>query len=110
MSTAALFCKRCDCIVLKAGVGEVVERKSELINDQTGVTENVESWIFVRDMFAFENVAFSREYANLVVGERLLTCAGCEKGIFGKATKKGDGPEAKMESLIDPLRLSTKRK
>jgi hypothetical protein len=107
MSISSLYCTRCNCIVLKSGVGVVVEESSELMTDQ-GAVETVASWIAVEDMFSFENVAFSRDHKSLEGGGRLLTCAGCEKGIFGKAVKKGDGPEAKFESLIDPSRLKAK--
>lgn len=104
MSVSTLSCKRCGCIVLKAGVGVLLDQASDLMKDD-GSVETVSSWISVRDMFAFENVAFSRDHKSLIAGERLLTCAGCEKGIFGKAVKHGDGPDAKMESLVDPTRL-----
>jgi hypothetical protein len=112
MSATSLYCKRCGVIVIKAGVGVLVEANeatsTELMSDD-GTVEEISTWISVRDMFSFENVGFSREHKSIVSGERLLTCAGCEKGIFGRAVKKGDGPEAKMESLLAPSRLKNEK-
>ena len=95
-----LVCKRCRVVVLKRGKGTLFSQPSELRCDDREGTETLGEWIAVKDMFTFENIAFSRDFKNLPGGERLLTCAGCEKGILGKALPHGEGPDIKMESMV----------
>ncbi len=106
-----MHCKRCALLVLRGGKGVVVREEAELVLESDGNSnEVVEKWIEVKDMYDFDNVAFSREHKNLPGGKRLLTCAGCEKGIFGKAVPIGNGPEVKMQSMVAPGRLEAKKK
>ncbi len=104
-----LYCKRCGLVVLKGAKGVAVQEESELLLDgENQGSEVVTAWISVKDMYDFENVAFSRQHKNLPGGLRLLTCAGCEKGILGKAVPVGEGPDVKMQSMLAPARLNCK--
>jgi hypothetical protein len=104
-----LSCKRCGVVVLKGAKGVAVQEEGELQMDgENAGSERITQWISVKNMFDFENVAFSRQHKNLAGGLRLLTCAGCEKGILGKAMPVGEGPDIKMESLVAPGRLNSK--
>lgn len=104
------YCKRCGLVVLLGGKGERWENSLGLkVPKEASDTlewEDVEWFLKVATQFDFENVCFSRDHKNLPGGMRILTCAGCERGILGVAQPIGEGPDIKMTSFLLAARVS----
>jgi hypothetical protein len=106
----ACWCKRCGLIVLLAGKGEHWSNELGLKVPKEGTEqlewEDAEWFLRVATQFDFENVCFSRDHKNLPGGTRILTCAGCERGVLGVAQPTGTGPDIKMTSFLLANRVS----
>lgn len=101
------YCVHCGLVILKTQNATAVSKSDTLVVDKAGggETEEVTEWFHVADQFSFENCAFTRESKNLPGGLRILTCAGCERGVIGKAMPSGEGPDIKMESFLAKSRV-----
>jgi len=79
-----ISCRVCGCKVLLPNKAELIERPLFLHFDkqssgQTG--ETVTRFWDVRDMYTFENIAFSKTVAEK--NFKYLTCADCEREVIG---------------------------
>lgn len=106
------YCTRCDLVVLKGNKGRLEQKTLALPLERSNVeamqSEDVTDWIHVDNMFDFENICYSKDHKNLPGGKRILTCAGCEKGVLGWALPIGEGPDMKMDSYLAPSRVLKK--
>ena len=106
---SSCHCLQCDLIILKTSNAKPFNEPASLLVDKgTDEVETVSEWFLVEDQMGFENVAFTRESKTLPNGLRLLTCAGCERGIIGKAIPSGEGPDIKMQSHLAKSRVTMK--
>lgn len=109
------FCTQCGLIVLLAGKGkharnDGVVRVPRPAGGDGGTQQlqwdTPEAYFLVSSQFDFENVCYTRDSKNLPGGMRVLTCAGCERGVLGVATPTGEGPDIKMTSYLLADRVS----
>ena len=110
MSDADYHCRQCGLIILKGRNGEPVSDEEPLVGGAGGAPEAEAAWLRVPNQMGFENVAFTRESKNMPGGRRLLTCAGCERGIIGRANPSGEGPDIQMESFLALSRVEARTK
>ena len=83
-----IICVKCGCCILKANVGVLVAHEADLPRAEASAEEGesnaehlVEFW-FLKDMFDFHNIGFSRPKTE---GSTIkyLSCADCELGPLG---------------------------
>ncbi len=78
LEDATLYCKWCQCVILKTKNATFVETQLNLPLMEMKVDETNRVWS-VHDYFLFENIGFSKS----VEGIQYLICADCEKGPIG---------------------------
>ena len=76
-----ILCPQCKTIILRSGAYSVSPASN--VPEQFGKQEG--AFLAVRDMYDFENVAFSRPIAAGADDLRLLACAECQTCLLGWA-------------------------
>ncbi|KAL1922028.1 uncharacterized protein VTP21DRAFT_10670 [Calcarisporiella thermophila] len=101
----ALYCPQpnCNCLILRSGVGEWVERASIPLPEQKPTEGSPQRYWLIRKMMDFENIGFSKTVGTV----KYLSCADCDVGPLGMHDT--DGQEKEYLIAVDKVKYAPKK-
>ncbi|KAL9655400.1 hypothetical protein ABK040_011241 [Willaertia magna] len=82
-----IHCNHCNLKLIKANIGTILQNETHSLpitsNQQQQLNNEYSEWIYLTDIFQFENIAFSNTIKNTDI--KYLICAECEHDILGIA-------------------------